>query len=117
MVAAICAVDTSASCIKPVMPVKQYRIVHGVHGGAARVAQCPHERRSGAPGRRCGPPWAIGARHSCSCAFAGDDTSTQRWTFEIDAMGAVDDTVENGVSQGRIAEHDVTPQYWNDCHP
>ena len=37
--------------------------------------------------------------HSCSCAFAGDNTSTQRWTFEVDAMGAVDDAVENGVGQ------------------
>jgi hypothetical protein len=28
----------------------------------------------------------------------------------------MDDAVENGVSQGGIAEHDVTPQYRNDCH-
>ena len=42
---------------------------------------------------------------SCSCAFAGDETSTQRWTAQIDAMGAVDDAVENGVGQGGIADH------------
>jgi hypothetical protein len=32
-------------------------------------------------------------------------------------MGAMDDAVKNGVSQGGIAEHDITPQYRNDCHP
>jgi hypothetical protein len=55
-VSAICAVDTSTSCIKPVMPVKQKRIVHGVHGGDPRVAQCPHERRSGARGEALWAP-------------------------------------------------------------
>ena len=52
-----------------------------------------------------GPRGRSAHGHSCSGAFAGDDTSTQRWTFEIDAMGAVDDAVENGVGQGRIANH------------
>jgi hypothetical protein len=28
----------------------------------------------------------------------------------------MDDAVENGVSIRRVAEHDVTPQYRNDCH-
>jgi hypothetical protein len=32
-VAAICAVDTGTGCIKPVVPVKQQRIVDGVHKG------------------------------------------------------------------------------------
>jgi hypothetical protein len=55
--------------------------------------------------------------HSCSRAFAGDKTPAQRWAFEIDAMGAVNDAVKNGVGQGGIAEHDVTPQSWNDYYP
>jgi hypothetical protein len=38
-VAAICAVDTSTSCIKPVVPVKCQRIVHGVHGGDPRASR------------------------------------------------------------------------------
>jgi hypothetical protein len=54
---------------------------------------------------------------SCSGAFTGDKAPAQRWAFEIDAMGAMDDAVENGVGQGGIAEHDITPQYWNDCQP
>jgi hypothetical protein len=32
-------------------------------------------------------------------------------------MGVVDDAVEDGVGEGRLAEHDITPQYRNDCHP
>src|ERR1700694_4551936 len=42
---------------------------------------------------------------SCSRAFAGDDAPSQRWAFEIDAMGAMDDAVENGIGQGGIANH------------
>ena len=44
-------------------------------------------------------------RRSCSGAFTGDETPAQRWAFEIDAMGAMDDAVENGVAQGGIANH------------
>ena len=34
---------------------------------------------------------------SCSGAFTSDEAPAQRWAFEIDAMGAMDDAVENGV--------------------
>src|SRR5436309_8163535 len=74
--------------------------------GPARGAQCPHERRSGARGEALWAP--VGDRahgRSCSGAFAGDDAATQRWAFEIDTMGAVDDAVENGVGQGGITEY------------
>jgi hypothetical protein len=47
------------------------------------------ERR--AWGGAVGPRGRSGHERSCSCAFAGDEAPTQRWTFEIDAMGAVDD--------------------------
>jgi hypothetical protein len=30
-------------------------------------------------------------------------------------MGIVDNAVKDGVGEGGIAEHDITPQYWNDC--
>ena len=56
-------------------------------------------------GRRCGPPWAIIAGRSCNGAFTGDEAPAQRWAFEIDAMGAMDDAVENGVGQRWIANH------------
>jgi hypothetical protein len=32
-------------------------------------------------------------------------------------MGVVNEAVEDGVGISWVAEHDVTPQYWNDCHP
>src|SRR3984957_13626451 len=40
---------------------------------------------------------------SCSGAFTSDEAPAQRWAFEVDAMGAMDDAVENGVGQGGIA--------------
>ena len=47
---------------------------------------------------------------SCSRAFTSDEAPAQRRAFEVDAMGAMDDAVENGVSQGGIAEHGAMPQ-------
>ena len=41
----------------------------------------------------------------------------QRIALELEAMGIVDDAVEDGVGEGRFAEQDVTPQYRSDCHP
>src|SRR5260370_6611236 len=40
---------------------------------------------------------------SCSGAFTSDEAPAQRWAFEVDAMGAMDDAVENGVGQRWIA--------------
>jgi hypothetical protein len=39
---------------------------------------------------------------------------------ELERMGIVDDAVEDGISEGRLAEHNIILQYrndWNDCHP
>src|SRR4029077_2318933 len=41
---------------------------------------------------------------SCSRAFTSDEAPAQRRAFEVDAMGAMDDAVENGVSQGGITD-------------
>src|SRR5215471_15449263 len=41
----------------------------------------------------------------------------QTVTSELQSVSIVDDAVEDGVGQGRLAEHDITPQYRNDCHP
>src|SRR6516162_2949349 len=38
-VAAICTVDTSRGCMRPAVPVKRQRIVHGVHGGDPRASR------------------------------------------------------------------------------
>src|SRR4051794_38179346 len=61
------------------------------------------ERR--AWGGAVGPRGRSAHGRSCSRAFAYDETPAQRWTFEIDAMGTMDDAVENGVGQGGIANH------------
>ena len=47
---------------------------------------------------------------SCSGAFAGDEVAAQRGAFEVDAVRAVDDAIEDRVSEGRIAEHGVMPR-------
>jgi len=52
-----------------------------------------------------GPRGRSAHGRSCSGAFAGDQAPAQRWAFEINTMGAVDDAVENGVGQGGIANH------------
>ena len=44
-------------------------------------------------------------RRSCSGAFTGDEPPAQRGAFEVDAMSAMDDAVENGVGEGGIADH------------
>ena len=44
--------------------------------------------------------------------FTGDKAPAQRWAFEVDAMGAMDDAVENGVSQGGVA-NDFMPAIAN----
>src|SRR6202022_4122987 len=59
------------------------------------------ERRAG--GGAVGPRGRSLHRRSCSGAFTGDAAPAQRWAFEVDAMGAMDDAVENGVGQGGIA--------------
>ena len=41
----------------------------------------------------------------------------QTVTSELQSVSIVDDAVEDGVGQSRLAEHDITPQYWNDCQP
>ena len=73
--------------------------------GPARDAPCPHERRSGARGEALWAP--VGdpgtARHA-----AGLSAATGR-PLELDAMGAVDDAIEDRVGQGGIAEHGAMP--------
>ena len=47
---------------------------------------------------------------SCSGAFTSDQAPAQRRAFEIDAMGVVNEAVEDGVGISRIAEHGAMPQ-------
>src|SRR5207302_452462 len=62
-------------------------------GGAARV------------GRRCGPPWAIGHGRSCSGALGGDEMTPQRGALQLDPMRAVNDAVEDRVTERGIGDH------------
>ena len=50
----------------------------------------------------------------CSCSRSG---SAQAVAGEIEAMGIVDEAVEDSVGIGRLAEHGGMPQYRNDCQP
>jgi hypothetical protein len=70
----------------------------------ARVAQCPHERRSGARGRclfahRGKPGWHSGAVFEAPALVAGFD--------DFAMMGEA--VEERGCHLG-VAEHDITPQ-------
>ena len=50
----------------------------------------------------------MGDRHtggSCRGALAADEVAAQRGAFEVDAMRAMDDAVEDGVAESRIADH------------
>jgi len=42
---------------------------------------------------------------SCRGAFAGDEVAAQRGAFQVDAVSAVDDAIEDRVGEGRIADH------------
>jgi hypothetical protein len=63
-------------------PVKRVRIVPGVHGEDAVST------RGRSP-----------ARPSCSRAIGSNETATQGRPLELDAMGVVDDAIEDRVGQ------------------
>src|SRR5215469_18602553 len=69
------------------------------------------ERR--AWGSAVGPRGRSAHARSCRGGFARDKTPAQRRAFEIDAMGAMDDAVKNGIGQGGIANHLVPATDWD----
>ena len=77
-------------------------------GARRAVPSRATERR--AWGGAVGPRGRSVHGRSCSGAFTSDEAPAQRWAFEVDAMGAMDDAVENGVGQGGIPEHGAMPQ-------
>jgi hypothetical protein len=83
------------------------RIVHGVHGGDPRATRSdPHESGGAARvGRRCGPRGRSGYGRSCSGALGGDELPPQRWAFQLDPMGAVNDAVEDRVAERGVGDH------------
>ena len=42
-----------------------------------------------------------------SCGVVGDELPAQRLAVELEAMGVVNDAVEDGVGDGRLADHVV----------
>src|SRR6202030_3472377 len=96
---------------KRMVPVKRQRIVHVVHGGDPRASRSALTSDGAARvGRRCGPPWAIGTPggHAAGLSLA---TRRRRSEGPLRSMrrSAMDDAVENGVSQRWIAEHGAMP--------
>jgi hypothetical protein len=75
--------------------------------GRRAVPSRATERR--ARGGAVDPRGRSRTRRSCSRAFGTNQTVTQGRSFELDAMGAVDDAIEDRVGQGGIAEHDAMP--------
>ncbi len=50
----------------------------------------------------------VGDRHtggSCRGALAADEVAAQRGAFEVNAMRAMDDAVEDGIAESGIADH------------
>ena len=82
--------------------------MESTEGTRARRAVPSRATERRAWGGAVGPRGRSVHGQSCSGAFAGDEAAPQRRAFEVDAMGAMDDAVENGVSQGRIA-NDLMP--------
>ena len=67
-------------------------------------------------GRR-GPSWSPVVWHRkvarSSCGVVGDELPAQRLAVELEAMGVVNDAVEDGVGDGQIAD-DVVPAIYRD---
>ena len=86
-------------------------------------ATCSDRSRPAVPidvGRVASARWSGFVSHPSVVASSGNavDRSllAEGVAPELETMGIVDDAVEDGVGEGGIAEHDVTPQYRNDYH-
>jgi hypothetical protein len=71
---------------------------------ARRAVPSPATERR-AWGGAVGPRGRSRARPSCSRAFGTNQTATQGRSLELDAMGAMDDAIEDRVGQGGIGDH------------
>src|SRR2546430_11765074 len=82
--------------------------MEATEGTRARRAVPSRATERRAWGGAVGPRGRSVHGRSCSGAFTSDEAPAQRWAFEVDAMGAMDDAIENGVGQGGIA-NDLMP--------
>ena len=79
--------------------------MESTEGTRARRAVPSRATERRAWGGAVGPRGRSAHGRSCSGALRNDEAPAQRWAFEVDAMGAMDDAVENGVGQRWIANH------------
>src|SRR5689334_6673001 len=79
--------------------------MESTEGTRARRAVPSRATERRAWGGAVGPRGRSVHGRSCSGAFTSNKAPAQRRAFEVDAMGAVDDAVEDGVCQGGIANH------------
>ena len=78
--------------------------MESTEGTRARRAVPSRATERRAWGGAVGPRGRSVHGRSCNDAFTSDEALAQRRAFEVDAMGAMDDAVENGVSQGGITD-------------
>jgi hypothetical protein len=74
-----------------------------------RGAECPTSDAAARAGGTCGPVGRSSASWSRFGLFAG--STTQAVAFELDAVGIVNDAIQDGVSKRGIAEHGRVPQF------
>ena len=55
-------------------------------------------------------PAAASLAFECSAAAVA-------FHIHLEDGGVVDEAVHDSDRHCLVAEHDITPQYWNDCHP
>lgn len=107
MVAARGAADISVGCIGVAGPVKTAADrPRSPWRGPARSGVTATSRRSGARGEALWTPVGDQATgKSCSWALGSDGRAPQGWAFQLDPVRAVNDAVEDGVTESGIGDH------------
>jgi len=85
--------------------------MESTQGTRARGAVPSRARERRAWGGAVGPRGRSGHGGSCSGAFGDDEMAAQGRTFELDAMSAVDDAVEDSVGESGVTEYLRVPLF------
>ena len=89
---------------------REYRLYKNAGAGQVARGSSTESMERRAWGGAVGPRGRSRHGGSCSGTFGSDEAAAQGRSLELDAMGAMDDAVEDGVGQGGIAEHGAMPQ-------
>ena len=73
--------------------------------GPTRDAECLTSDEATRVGKRCGPPWGSGRGRSMRGALGGDKLSAQGRVSQFDPMGAMNDAVEDRVTERGVGHH------------